>query len=107
MEQLNGLYFFLMSEGAYSDYGVNALYVSDKPVTEEDWHKFAEEESKVREDKRKEIITDNNYPYCYEEQRKQWLIFDEWRTERGSIEAMFAKAYNLTKVDYQELWFNH
>lgn len=110
MEQLKGLYFFLMSEGAYSDYGVNALYVSDKPVTEEDWHRFCEEEFEVRDKKRREL-----WPlyFDYSRQRdmshweKQREEYYEWKNERGSYEEMFVKAYNLVKVDYQELWLDY
>jgi len=63
MEQLKGLYFFLMSEGEYSDYGVNALYVSDKPITEEDWHNFCTAESEFREKVGKQTVTAAYSPY--------------------------------------------
>jgi hypothetical protein len=109
MEQLKGLYFFYMSAGQYSsDYCIGGLYVTNKPVTEEEWHEFCKKESEIRESKRKEIITahqayGSSSDLYYQKHKEYW----NWHNSRGSYEEMFVKLHGLISVDATELHLNY
>ena len=42
---MNKQYFFMFSDGSYSDYSVNGLFACDHQVSEKEWRDFYDEKS--------------------------------------------------------------
>lgn len=99
--KLEGLYFFAISEGSYSDYGVNGMYICDHEITEKEWHEFCNIERTKRN-----VIHDSIVKASWNEERetyyKQWEEWYEISKGMQSMEEMFVELHNMIPVPYEE-----
>ena len=106
-------YFFLFSDGSYSDYSVGGLYKTDRRVTQKMWDKFLNKQvesrnKKMNEFKRKACtrvgITDEdeiNMINFYGS--PEWREWDDWRRKQESDDTVFQKLHNMVEIEYEEL----
>lgn len=110
--KLDGLYFFAMSVGEYSDYRLGGFFVCDHPVSEEQWHEFCRQESALRQQKRSEIVTAQRPHFTMSEDDKrvfykQYETYTKWVEDRGSYGMMFAAKHLMVEIDHQELHLDY
>lgn len=93
-------FFFVFSNGSYSDYQVGSLYVSDHDITEAEWdaHYAAYQEEAAR-----------RYAPFQSMQRYQmrcapgWAEYETWKNENVPEQTFIAK-HGLRPVPYGEFW---
>jgi len=102
-------YYFALSSGSYSDYGVSGFYVADHRITEDEFEKFCDEQFKWEEQQLTEkgftrfwdgrsvnFNRDSDVYRAYESGRK-------WLESLGSKESRFVKFHNLVALEFTEL----
>ena len=103
-------YFFVMSSGSYSDYGVGGFFVADHPITEYEFHTFLNEQEQFENEGLAEIGATRYYQGGYSGGYKEnecWVAYEKGRAflqSIGSREARFVRLHNLEPVEYTELW---
>lgn len=100
--KLEGLHFFQLSQGSYSDYSVGGLYVCDHEVKVEEWDAYYKGYQDVLDAKRKELIT---VPYtereAYSMQCREWVKFHD---SLPRPEESFIRLHKMVEVDCTEFW---
>ena len=82
-------YFYMFSEGSYSDYCVGGMYVCDHEITEQEWKDHY-----------------NNYLENVAPTAPSWRSYEarqEWEAENNP-EITFQKKHNMKPVEYEEFW---
>jgi hypothetical protein len=98
-------YYFMFSEGSYSDYMVGGMYSCDHEVTEDEWHSHLAAYETERTAKQVEIYGhDFNKPYSWQRHtREQHVEMSAW-SEANDPDKTFVAKHNMTRVAYEEFW---
>lgn len=93
-------FFFMFSQGSYSDYSVGGLCVCDHAVTEAEWdaHYKAYQEEHARR-----YAPIRAIPWEERTGRPELEEFWQWERE-NQPEASFQKLHNMQEVGVTELW---
>jgi hypothetical protein len=119
-------YYYLFSDGEYSDYSVGSLYVTEQKLADDVWDKFLEDQSNKREAEQSRliiahgertgvghiIIERSSYfgvrktfiePINYKDFRasEEGKAYQKFRSEMND-DKTFQEMYNMTLVDYTE-----
>lgn len=99
-------FYFCFSEGSYSDYGINGLYVCDHNVTKEEWEAhyaaYLKELEKFPDAPSYRERETPEYAAYYADGggcqiRQAWI-------EANDPEKSFQAKHNMVRIEYTELW---
>jgi hypothetical protein len=101
-------YYFMFSEGSYSDYCVGGLYTCDHPVTVDEWDAFCNAVSAERHKRGEEVFAPwkGQLPRDYMKDDDYKAVsaayWDWWR--ESDPQKRFVEKHNMQRVEYTELW---